>query len=46
MIYEQIDRQQNMKTDWKTCPKFKIIVVSKEGGKTGDVANMRDFNTY
>lgn len=46
MIYEQIERQQNMKTDWKTCPKFKITVVSREGGKTEGVANMRDFNSY
>lgn len=46
MIYEQIEKQQNMKTDWKTCPEFKIIAVSREGGKTGGVANMRDFYSY
>ena len=45
-VDEQIERQQNMKTDWKTCPKFKITVVSREGGKTEGVANMRDFNSY
>ena len=46
MIYEEIEKQQNMKTDWKTCPKFQIIVVSREEGKTGGVANMRDFDSY
>lgn len=31
---------QNIKMDWKICPKFKIIVASRERGRTRrEVAN-------
>lgn len=46
MNYEHRERAQSIKTDWKTCPKFKIIVASREGGRTGGVANKRDFSSY
>lgn len=40
------EREQNIKTDWKTCSKFKITVASREEGRTGDVAKKRGFGFY
>lgn len=38
------EREQNIKTDQRTCPKFKITVASREGQRTREVAK-RDFGS-